>query len=149
MPRASKRTISKKLIKELSDNLTDLISAMKNPEYISVFLNTFLTDEERIMVSKRLMLYMFFEKGLTTTQITGILAVSRQTVITHRKNWIKGDKTYHLIMEKMTRRQKKGEGVWKKINDALYPLDLILESRNNMQARAKLYQGDIERPRNE
>lgn len=146
MPRASKRTISQTLIKKLSGELTDLISSLKSPEYISEFLDTFLTNEERIMVSKRLMLYILLEKSLTTTQITSILTISRQTVLTHKKNWTKSGNLYRVIMKKMIERRQTTK-FWEKLEDVLYPLDLIIDSRSNMQARAKLYQGDFKRPR--
>ena len=146
MPRASKRRVNKKLIKELSEQLADLIASLKSHEYISNFLDTFLTDEEKIMISKRLMLYILLEKGLSTTQITNTLNISPQTVSTHRKNWAKSRNPYRIIMRKMGERNKTS-GVWKKINDALYPLDLIIDARSNMKARAKLYQGDFRQPR--
>lgn len=145
MPRASKKVISEKTIRDLSITLTTLISSLKTSDYISQFLETFLTQEEKIMISKRLMLYILLEKGLSTTQITKILTISPQTVLTHKKNWDRSGELYKAIMRIMNGKKKEGENVWKKINDALYPLDLILESRNNMQARAKLYQADFDR----
>lgn len=142
MPRASKKPISPKVIHEISQKVTDLISALKTQEYISNFLETFFTDEEKVMISKRLMLYILIEKGLATNQITEILGVSRQTVLTHKKNWLKSASLYKTIINKMGNKRGK-HSVWTKISDALYPLELVMESRSNMQARAKLYQGDL------
>lgn len=150
MPRASKKVISDKTIKDLSTTLTTLISSLKTSDYISQFFDTFLTKEEKLMVSKRLMLYILLEKGLSTTKITKILTISPQTVLTHRKNWDKSGELYKEIMRIMNGKKKEEDGgVWQKINDALYPLDLILDARSNMQARAKLYDVafDTRRPR--
>lgn len=144
MPRASKREVGKELKKELVSTFSDLIATLQSSSEIDEFLNSFLTQEEKIMVSKRLMLYVMFDKNYKTADIAKFLKMSRVTVIRHRNKWYAKNNSFKLMLGKLMGR-KKAKKVWDTVENLLYPLDLMLRSRNDMKARAKLYQGDVER----
>ena len=61
MPRASKRSVDKNLRIELQDNFAYLISSLHKSSDIQQFFETFLTDEEKTMLTKRLMLHLMLE----------------------------------------------------------------------------------------
>ena len=56
MGRVSKRVINKDLERELEQQLTFIVSSLTDNNEISLFLNEFLTREEKIMLGKRLVL---------------------------------------------------------------------------------------------
>ena len=87
-------------------------------------------------------------KGYKTADIAEFLSMSRVTVIRHRNKWFSNNRSFMIMLNKLKKRRSVKK-IWNTLEDILYPLDVILKSRTNMKARAKLYSGDFKRDRNE
>ena len=142
MGRVSKRVIGDRLREEIDEQLSFTISSLVNKDEVGAFLNEFLTKEEKVMFGKRLVLYMFLQKGFSNTQVTSLLSMSHETVRWHRE--VSGNKSeaFIKIIERLMKRQSAKE-LWKKIEKILEPFKLALEAKNNMKARVKLAGGDF------
>ena len=141
MPRASRKPINKELIIELKSSFISLISLLNNSADIESFLKDFLTKEEDIMLTKRLMMHVMLHNNHASSQIEASLGVSRETVRTHKQVFERGGQTYKNVVRKIAQKQNLKQ-LWKKISKALKPADLFLQSITNMKARAKFASGD-------
>ena len=144
MPRASKRQLSSESLSELEKNFSYFVSSMTSAHETDEFLNTFLTREEKVMVIKRLMLYIMLERGTKVAEIAMILNLSRQTVNAHKSKFLLTSSTYRQIILKLVRR-KKAQKFWSSVEDILYPIVLAGEATRDMRARSKVYSGDFSR----
>lgn len=81
------------------------------------------------------------EGGYDPREIAIVLGISRETVYKHKILIGAVSKGYREIINKISRRRKTRE-FWKIVEKFLRPVELILESQNNMKARAKLASGD-------
>ncbi|PIR79922.1 MAG: hypothetical protein COU25_02915 [Candidatus Levybacteria bacterium CG10_big_fil_rev_8_21_14_0_10_35_13] len=141
MPRASKRTFNKEIATELKANFASLISSLQYLTDIEQFFNDFLTKEEKLMLSKRLMLHLLLESKYKDFEIQSILGISRETVRIHKQNWEKGGPIYKKIINKISR-GRKIKLFFKALDKKLKPLELALISKTDMKARAKFLSGD-------
>lgn len=141
MPRVSRKPIKKSIDDYLNENLTYLISTLKNSKEIEEFLNDFLTREEKIMLAKRLMLHLMLENKFLSSQIQTSLGVSRETVRTHQKIWEHGGKVYKEYIQKLIKRENTIK-LWKEIEKLLKPVELLLKAKGDIKARAKLASGE-------
>lgn len=142
MGRVSKRAINRDLARELEDQLSFIISSLTDREEIAVFMNEFLTKEEKTMLGKRLILYMLLYRGLSNTQISAALSVSHETTRLYREFFEKKPEVFKKLLERLIRREKTKE-LWRKIEKIIEPFALVLEAKTNMKARAKLASGDF------
>lgn len=137
MGRVSKKIINKDLQIQLEEQLSFIVSSLSNKSEIDTFLNEFLTKEEKIMLGKRLILYMLLEKGWTSSQIHSLLSMSFETI-----RWYKilFDNKPQMFKESIRRllSKEKGKEFWSRLESILEPFNLAIRSRNNMKARAKL-----------
>ena len=142
MSRVSKRIINKELIEDLEEQLTFIIVSFKAKEDTGSFLNEFLTKEEKLMLGKRLALYMMLYKELTSKQIHDSLSMSYETIRWYKQVYEGKPDSFKKEIEKLINREKNKE-LWNKIEKILKPLDLAMRARNDMKARAKLASGDF------
>jgi uncharacterized protein YerC len=143
MPRASQRKIDKDMQEELRDNFAYLISALHRSKDIENFLEDFLTQEEKTMLAKRLMLHLMLENGYQSSEIGAVLGVSHETIRVHKEIWSRGGETYRKMIRKIAKREKTKE-FWRRVEKILKPLEYALSSKNDMKARAKLYNSPFE-----
>jgi len=141
MPRVSKKSLNKEINSELKENFSSLISSLQNPKEIEQFLNDFLTKEENLMLAKRLMLHLLLDNKYKSLEIQSILGVSKETVRVHKVNWERGGETYKKIINKIANKRKV-KLFLQAIEKKLRPLELALQSKTNMKARAKFLSGD-------
>ena len=141
MPRTSKFRLDQKQLDEISSHLLFLISSLKNSGEAERFFGDFITKEEKVMLSKRLVLFMMIKKGYGPSVIQSALHVSYETVRTYQNQLYSKDKFFHVILDKLIKRQRT-LSLFAKIDKLLKPIDLALKSKSNMQARAKLASGD-------
>lgn len=120
-----------------------MISSLASSSDIQHFFQTFLTEEEKVMLTKRLMLHLMLENKYSYSEITEVLSVSNETVYKHKLVWEKGDETYKTVIAKIAKK-KKTSAFWLQIEKFLRPLELGLEAKTNMKARAKLMSRDYE-----
>lgn len=141
MPRASKRKLSKDLFFELENEFISLVSKLHNSSEIKNFLDTFLTKEEKIMLSKRLMMHVMLEKGHKSKDIETALLLSRETILKHKYVWLKSGLLYRNVLKKILSNNSTKK-IFSKIEDVLYVFELMGGSKTNMKARAKFASGD-------
>lgn len=141
MPRTSKFRLDQKQLQEINSHLLFLISSLKNSGEAERFFGDFLTKEEKVMLSKRLVLFMMIKKGYGPSVIQSALHVSYETVRTYQNQLYSKDKFFHVTLDKLIKRQRT-LSLFAKIDKLLKPIDLALKSKSNMQARAKLASGD-------
>lgn len=143
MPRASKRKLNKEINLELTENFSYLISSLQNQKEIEQFFKDFLTKEENLMLAKRLMLHLLLDNKYKSLEIQSILGISKETIRVHKANWEKGGETYKKIINKIVNRRKV-KFFLQAIEKKLRPLELALQSKTNMKARAKFLSGDYD-----
>lgn len=141
MPRVSKVKLRKIIDEEAKDNFSFLVSSLRNPSEIEHFFQEFLTQEEKLMLAKRLMLHLMLANRNSTTEMSSILNVSRETIRVHKQLWFHAGNLYKNIIAGLANR-KRTKDFWKKIERMLTPLDLALRSGSDMKARAKFASGD-------
>lgn len=142
MGRVSKRILNKELQKELEEQLSFIISSLTDKEEINLFLDEFLTKEEKTMLGKRLILYMLLYKGLTSRQINSSLAMSYETIHWYKQIFDNKSQVFKKNIQKLINRERTKE-MWSKIEKILEPFTLALSAKTDMKARAKLASGDF------
>jgi len=142
MPRVSKRLINKELDQLIKDNFSYLISFLNSTHEINLFFNTFLTDEEKTMLGKRLTIHIMLENKIENHQIQSTLKVSQDTVRIHKIVWKNADTSYKEILVKIAKNKKTKEFI-KKVVKFFEPLESFLQAKTNMKARAKFLNPDI------
>jgi uncharacterized protein YerC len=143
MPRASKKYLTRNVESELKDHFAFLITSLQNSREIEHFFYDFLSKEEKVMLAKRLMLHLMLEREYKVSEISSVLGITRETIRVHRQVWIRGGTTYKKILQKIARREQTKE-FWKKINQALNPIELVLHTKTNKKARIKLLNPNID-----
>lgn len=128
MPRASKFLLNDRQVKEITSHLLYLISSLNNENEINDFLENFLTKEEKLMLSKRLVLFMMLKKQYSSSVIKDALHLSYETIRIHQNQLNSKNETFQKILKKLLQRQKTRE-LFDKINKFLKPLDLALKSK--------------------
>lgn len=143
MPRASKRPVNQSVQAELQENFSFLISSLSASADIQHFFETFLTEEEKIMLSKRLMLHLMILNAYSITEVASVLRVSNETVYKHSHIVRMADSIYKSVVAKISKRRKIKE-FWKQVENILRPVGLMLQAKTNMKARAKLLTADYD-----
>ncbi len=142
MPRVSRRPIRENIKEEIQDNFAYLISSLTSSKDIEQFFVDFLTHEEKVMLSKRLMLHLMLENRYEYSEISTVLGISNETIRTHKNRWLHGGHIYKIIVKKIAKREKTKE-FWNKVEEILRPLELAFQAKSNSKARAKLASGDF------
>lgn len=143
MPRISRSKLAPEKLQEITDHFSYLVSSLTHTKDIEGFLMDFLTREEKIMLAKRLVLFMMIKKGYEPQFIQQMLHLSYETVRTYTNQCYEKNAIFHGILDKMLDRQKTKD-FWRKIDTFLKPVELLLNSKRNMKARAKFISGDWE-----
>ena len=146
MPRVSKNSLGHEASKTLEKQFVEFISLLDSQNEITGFIDSFLTKEEKLMLSKRLMLYILIHSGMSPTNIAKTLKMSRVSENLHRHKWNSTSNNYKKIILSLSKKHKKSQ-FWKRMDEFMYPVELMLKSGNDMKARAKLYQGDFLKPK--
>lgn len=141
MSRASKFQLNNKQVKEITSHLLYLISSLNNQNEINDFLENFLTKEEKLMLSKRLVLLMMLKKRYSPSIIKDALHLSYETIRIHQNQLDSKNEIFENMLKKLLQRQKTRE-LFEKINKFLKPIDLAIRSKSDMRARAKFASGD-------
>lgn len=141
MPRVSKSRLQEEKLQEITDHFSYLISSLNNSQEIENFLNNFLTPEEKIMLAKRLVLLMMIKKGYSPSVIQSALHISYESVRTYANLLPHKNDLFQKTLDRLIKREKAQE-FWRKIDKLLKPIDLFLQAKTNMKARAKFASGD-------
>lgn len=140
MPRKSIATIPSQELKNWKSQLVDMLSSLGKEDLFG-FLEEFLTEEELVMLSKRLQLYNLLYQNMPPKDVQQILGVSRET--TRFYNYRKDEKSaeFKSAVLKIKLASKKNPEETSKLANFM---ELAIKSRSNSKARAKLYQGDFD-----
>ncbi|MBI2326899.1 hypothetical protein HYU92_01125 [Candidatus Curtissbacteria bacterium] len=130
-----------KKIAEIREYFSFLIASLNNSGEIENFLDGFLTDEEKVMLSKRLVLLMMLKRGYLSGEIASVLSMSYESIRTYKNLLVTRNNQFHKTIKILVKRDGAKE-FWQKVDKILKPLDLALRSGTDMKARAKLYSGD-------
>lgn len=141
MPRVSRSQLKIEVRKELKENFADLVSSLSKKSDIEDFFSSFLTKEEDLMLTKRLMMHLMLENGYKDSQIHSVLGVSRETIRVHRELWERGGPVYKELLSKLAKKEKTREFL-KNLARKLRPLDDFLGAKNDMKARARFISGE-------
>lgn len=100
-------------------------------------MDEFLTEEEKVMLSKRFAIYKMLYGNISLSEIQQMLGISHET--TRIYNSLKDSKSQHFkkAFEKSIRRDKLNK-LASKIEEKLKPLEYALNAKTNMKARSKL-----------
>ena len=96
----SKKKISPKIKKQISNLLYQVVTDIKNPHEAKDFLASFLGNNEQEVIARRLGITYFLEKGKTYSWIKENLAVSSTTVATVAREAKKG-KGFKTALQKI------------------------------------------------
>lgn len=140
MPRASKYRIEEEKFKELHESFLQLISSLNYSGDIETFFDEFLTPEEKIMLTKRLVLFMMIKKDFPLSSIRAALHVSPETIRLYRIGLTTRSVLFHKAIDKLIAKKRTKE-FFQKIEGLLKPLELALRSKNDMKARAEFTSG--------
>jgi uncharacterized protein YerC len=80
MPRVSPRPLKKEIEKEITANLRWVFSQLKSEPAARDFLDDFLTDEERLMLAKRLAVIYLLKEGFSYNKISEALKITPVTI---------------------------------------------------------------------
>ena len=142
MARVSSIELSEKDRCEFEKNFYSFITSFKNAEEISSFLKHFLTDEEQIMLSKRLKLLQLSSQDYSPEEIKEALQVSYESARSYKLLF---EYKPEFFKQKIAQSLKTQDKNHYKDNTFLNALDIIVKSRSSAKARAKLYQGDFKK----
>lgn len=141
MPRVSRAKLHPNKIEEIKEYFSFLIASLNNPGEIEDFLDGFLTKEEKLMLSKRLVLLMMLQKGYSSSIIRSTLHLSYESIRVYANLLPARNKLFKATIDRLIKREKSQE-FWKKVDKLLAPLDLVRRAGTDMKARAKIYSGD-------
>lgn len=80
MPQVSRNKLPSETEKELTESLNLVFSSISKRDEMLKFLNSLLTDTEKLMLAKRLAIIIFIKEGLSDSDIATSLNVTRMTV---------------------------------------------------------------------
>ncbi len=141
MTRVSRTKLDPKKLQELKNHFSFLISSLNKDSEIENFFNEFLTEEEKIMLTKRLVLFMLLKRNYSPTSIQSALHVSYETVRSYQRELNHKNILFHKTIERLVQREGARE-FFDKIDKILKPINLLMRAKIDMRARAKLAQGD-------
>ena len=142
MSRVSKKPLHKKMQAELEEQLLVIISSLNNKQQTNAFLDEFLTKEEKLMLGKRLILYILLYKGWTSTDIHTILSMSYETIRWYKQIYENKPEVFKEMINRLSMKEE-GSNLLKKLEKFLEPIGLALSAKTSMKARAKLMNGDF------
>ena len=108
MTRVSKYIVEKEMLLEIDVAFRWLIQKLNNEKVVEMLIRDFLTEEERLMLSKRLFVGYLVAKGLDYQEITSLIKVSPATV-RQAKDWLKRREGYREIIRLLIKRQRQIE----------------------------------------
>ena len=141
MTRISKFHLNQNQLQEIKEHFAFLISSLSNSNEIKNFLDEFLTKEEKIMLTKRLGLFMMLKRNFHSEAIKSALHVSYETVRTYQNQLQYKNSSFHQTIERLLKRENV-INFFKKVEKILKPIDLAISAKRDMRARAKFASGD-------
>jgi uncharacterized protein YerC len=106
MTHVSKKRIDPEIWKYITDSLTYLIKNLNSTTDTQLFLDSILSDTERLMISKRIIMAFLLKHNIDSENICEVLKLTPATV-SRQKLWIQTHrKGFDIIISKMENRRK-------------------------------------------
>lgn len=106
MTHISKKWIDPKVWRYVTDSLVYLIKDLNNTPDTRKFLDSILSDTEKLMISKRIVLAFLLKHNIGTDKICDLLKLTPATVA-RQKLWIQlHQEGFDIIFSKMEKRRK-------------------------------------------
>lgn len=140
MPRASKFIFREEKFRELQEHFSHLISSLNDLNETESFFDEFLTREEKIMLTKRLVIFMMIKRNYPAGVIKDILHISHETVRYYQNQLPSKSERFQKLIDRLIGREKTKE-FFQRLEKLLKPLDLAMKARNDMRARARIASG--------
>ena len=137
MPRASKQRLETQVWEQIHKTLVEVISSHKVSD-LKKFLFEFLTNEEKVMLAKRLTLYIMLLSGYSDTEIKEVLKMSYETVRTARSLMTTKSKQFKDSLTEWAKEPTQEKAP----NRLLRMIEPALSAKGDMKARAKLTSGN-------
>ena len=80
MPHVSRKKLSPKILGQLIDSLLFVLTDIKDKKEMSEFLDSYLSQTEKVMLAKRLAIVFLLEEGIEEVKIADTLNVTQSTV---------------------------------------------------------------------
>jgi len=106
MSQVSKYPLRSEVYEQLEDLFMDTVSRMTNKRLINDFLSDFLTPTEKIVLMKRLGIFVLLGKGYGYRAVQSILKVSYPTISTASKSYKYLGKGCKVIVDQLIKEQK-------------------------------------------
>ncbi len=114
------------------------VVSRSNKSELEIFLNGFLTPEEKVMIYKRLALYSLLLEGFNDQETKEILKLSYETVRSARQLVSLKEEAFKNLLKKKVKQMETDS----KSNKLLGFIYLATKSKSDVKARAKLLSGD-------
>lgn len=106
MTQVSKFQLSEKIETQIRNIFAEIISLLSGKENVFVFLDDFLTQTEKIVLSKRIAIAFMLKKSYDYETIKNILKVSQSTVSAISLKLKYAGKGYHQVLDKILLQEK-------------------------------------------
>lgn len=117
MPHLSKQKLDPNIEKQLKESLTDIISHLDTMPDSEKFLESVLSETERLMISKRIAVAFLLRHNIEPKIIGDTLKLTPETILRHRL-WFELHKDgFDVIFDRMEKIREK-----KAIKDILYQI---------------------------
>ena len=103
MSKISKNKVNYKVGDLIKEQLISALAAIKDKNEMSNFLDSLLTNSERVMLTKRLAIAVLLENGVSYSDISKLLKVSSVTVGFVKNNVLKDNDSYTLLVQKINK----------------------------------------------
>jgi Trp operon repressor len=143
MPRVSRRKLPEKDILEFYHTLSSFLTSLHSQEATDQFLTGLLTAEEKIMLSKRLIIFILLSMHIETKTIQETLHVSYETIRTYKSQFIHKNEIFKKEIRTLAKREELKKFMTK-LDKILAPIDLALQVKRSAKARAKLINQDYD-----
>lgn len=106
MPQVSKRRLEPQVKKDLNDSFAFLIKEIRSKDEVEMFLNSVLTETERLMLSKRVVAAFLLQHGIEEQKISEMLKLTPATV-SRLKLWIlTRKKGFDIVFNKLEKERR-------------------------------------------
>ena len=97
----SKTKLNKQVQKQIEAIFCQTLSDLQRPEDVKIFVRDFFTPSEQSMITKRLAIAMYLEKGRSYEQIKQALKVSSATIASTDKMMNRNSEGFVLALKRI------------------------------------------------
>lgn len=121
MPQISRNKISTKLEQEINEEFREILRIIGNESEMDLFITSFLTKTEKLMLSKRFAVARLLLRGWGWREVSEFLKVSKSTVNRMQRELDNKSEGYLIAINKLNKHEKVVQ-FWKRIDSELEKL---------------------------